>query len=164
MLTPENLHGYQKRAVVHQCTHPASMLWMDIGLGKTAVTLTSVAHLIRTGYLRSVIVVAPIRVCRLVWRQEATKWAHLSDLTFAMVMGTKDQRVRALLRPANIYVTNYENLGWLAENLQTYFIKKGLQMPFDGIVYDEVDKMKNSGTSESRRSRMCCPSSGGPLG
>lgn len=147
MLTPEQLHGYQKKGVVHQCTHPASMLWLDIGLGKTAITLTSINHLIRAGYLRAVIVVAPIRVCRLVWRQEAAKWSHLAGLSFSMMTGTKDQRVRALLRPANVYITNYENLGWLAENLQTYFVKKGIPIPFDGIVYDEVDKVKNSNTN-----------------
>ena len=147
MLTPENLHPYQQKAVVHQCTHPASMLWLDIGLGKTSITLTSIAHLVRTGFLRAVVVVAPIRVCRLVWRQEAAKWSHLGALTFSMVMGTKDQRVRALLRPANIYVINYENLEWLSENLHTYFVRKGLPVPFDGIVYDEVDKMKNSSTN-----------------
>ncbi len=147
MLTPEQLHGYQKKGVVHQCTHPASMLWLDIGLGKTAITLTSINHLIRTGYLRAVIVVAPIRVCRLVWRQEAAKWSHLAGLSFSMMTGTKDQRVRALLRPADVYITNYENLGWLAENLQTYFVKKGIPIPFDGIVYDEVDKVKNSNTN-----------------
>ena len=147
MLTPSNLHPYQQKAVVHQCTHPASMLWLDIGLGKTSITLTSIAHLVKTGFLRAVVVVAPIRVCRLVWRQEAAKWSHLGALTFSMVMGTKDQRVRALLRPANIYVINYENLEWLSESLHTYFVRKGLPVPFDGIVYDEVDKMKNSSTN-----------------
>ena len=157
MLTPEQLHGYQKKGVVHQCTHPASMLWLDIGLGKTAITLTSVNHLIQTGFLCAVIVVAPIRVCRLVWRQESAKWSHLAGLTFAMVMGTKDQRVRALLRPADVYIINYENLGWLAENLQTYFIKKGLTLPFDGIVYDEVDKMKNSSTNRVKALKKVLP-------
>lgn len=157
MLTPEQLHPYQQRAVVHQCTHPASMLWLDIGLGKTAITLTSIAHLIRTGFLRAVIVVAPIRVCRLVWRQESAKWSHLGGLTFSMVMGTKDQRVRALLRPANVYIINFENLGWLAENLQTYFLKKGIPMPFDGIVYDEVDKAKNSSTNRVKALKKVLP-------
>lgn len=150
MLTPENLHPYQQKAVIHQCTHPASMLWLDIGLGKTSITLTSIAHLVKTGFLRAVVVVAPIRVCRLVWRQEAAKWSHLGALTFSMVMGTKDQRVRALLRPASIYIINYENLEWLSENLHTYFVRKGLPVPFDGIVFDEVDKMKNSNTNRVR--------------
>jgi SNF2 family DNA or RNA helicase len=146
MLTPDLLHEYQKKAVDFQCTHPESMLWLDMGLGKTVITLTSIAHLLNTKFLRGVIIVAPIRVCRLVWRQEAQKWANTSHLKFSMVTGTKDQRTRALLRPADIYLINYENLGWMAEAIQTYFMKKKIEIPFNGIVYDEVSKCKNSGT------------------
>ena len=118
-----------------------------MGLGKTITTLTSVDHLIRTGFLRGVIIVAPIRVIRLVWRQEAAKWEHTKHLKFSMVTGTKDQRTRALLRPADIYMINYENLGWLAETLQTYFVKKDKLMPFNGVVWDEISKCKNSATN-----------------
>jgi SNF2 family DNA or RNA helicase len=147
MLTPDLLHGYQQKAVNFQCTHPNSMLWLDMGLGKTVITLTSLAHLIRTQFLKSVIIVAPIRVIRLVWRQEAAKWEHTKHLKFSMVTGTKDQRTRALLRPADIYMINYENLGWLAETLQTYFVKKDKPMPFNGVVWDEISKCKNSATN-----------------
>ena len=147
MLTPDLLHGYQQKAVNFQCTHPNSMLWLDMGLGKTVITLTSLAHLIRTSFLKGVIIVAPIRVIRLVWRQEAAKWEHTKHLKFSMVTGTKDQRTRALLRPADIYMINYENLGWLAETLQTYFVKKDKPMPFNGVVWDEISKCKNSATN-----------------
>lgn len=153
MLTPDLLHDYQKKAVNFQCTHPHSMLWLDMGLGKTVITLTSLAHLINTGFLRGVIIVAPIRVIRLVWRQEATKWEHTKHLRFSMVAGTKDQRTRALLRPADVYLINYENLGWLAETLQTYFVKKDRPMPFNGIVWDEISKMKNSSTNRVKAFR-----------
>lgn len=121
-------------------------MWMDIGLGKTATTLTSIVHLINSGYLRSVIVVAPKRVCHLVWRQEASKWAHTNHLTFSMVMGSRELRTRALLRPAQIYLISFDNLGWLAETLGTYFIKKNKPIPFNGLVWDEISKMKNSTT------------------
>ena len=147
MLTPDLLHGYQQKAVNFQCTHPNSMLWLDMGLGKTVITLTSLAHLIRTQFLRGVIIVAPIRVIRLVWRQEAAKWEHTKHLKFSMITGTKDQRTRALLRPADVYMINYENLGWLAETLQTYFVKKDKPMPFNGVVWDEISKCKNSATN-----------------
>ena len=147
MLTSDLLHDYQKKAVNFQCTRPQSMLWLDMGLGKTIITLTSLTHLLTTGFLRGVIVVAPIRVIRLVWRQEAAKWEHTRHLRFSMVAGTRDQRTRALLRPADVYMTNYENLKWLAETLQTYFIGKGRPMPFNGIVWDEISKMKNSTTN-----------------
>ena len=153
MLTPDLLHGYQQKAVNFQCTHPASMLWLDMGLGKTVITLTTIAHLLRTGFLRGVIIVAPIRVIRLVWRQEATKWEHTKHFKFSMVTGTKDQRTRALLRPADVYLINYENLGWLAETLQTYFVKKDRPMPFNGIVWDEISKMKNSSTNRVKAFR-----------
>ena len=84
------------------------MLWVSMGLGKTVITLTSLAHLINTGFLRGAIIVAPIRVIRLVWKQEAAKWEHTKHLRFSMVTGTKDQRTRALLRPADIYLINYD--------------------------------------------------------
>ncbi len=129
------------------------MLWLDPGLGKTITSLTSIVHLLKTGFLNGVIIVAPIRVARLVWRQEAEKWQHTKHLKFSLVTGTKDQRTRALLRPADIWVINYENLGWLSETLQTYFVKKDRPMPFNGIVWDEISKMKNSGTNRVKAFR-----------
>ena len=146
MLTPDQLHEYQKRMVDFQCSHPETAIWADMGLGKTIVTLTSVAHLINARFIKAVIIVAPIRVCRLVWRQESKKWAHTEKLRFSMVMGTRDQRTRALLKEADVYLTNFENLGWLSETLHTYFISKKRDMPFDGAVWDELSKMKNSAT------------------
>lgn len=157
MLTPDLLHDYQKKAVNFQCTHPHTALWMDMGLGKTAVTLTSIQYLISIGYLKAVLIVAPIRVCRLVWRQEAQKWAHTKGLRFNMVMGTKDQRTRALLREADVYLINNENLGWLSETLHTYFIGKDKPLPFDGVVWDEISKMKNSSTQRVKSVRKILP-------
>jgi len=100
-----------------------------------------------------VFMVAPFRVIRLAWKQEAAKWQHTKGLTFSMVAGTKDQRTRALLRQADIFLINYENLGWLAETLQTYFVKKDRPMPFNGIVWDEISKMKNSSTNRVKAFR-----------
>lgn len=142
-----DLHQYQRKATEFQCSRPASALWLDPGLGKTVTTLTSINYLLQTQYVNAVLVVAPIRVCRLVWRQEALKWGHTTNLTFSMLLGTKDQRTRALLQEKNIYLINYENLGWLAEALHTYYIKKNKPLPFEGIVYDEISKCKNSTTS-----------------
>ena len=129
------------------------MMWVSMGLGKTVITLTSISHLLAMGHLKGVIIVAPIRVIRLVWRQEAAKWEHTKHLKFSMVTGTKDQRTRALLRPADIYLMNYENLQWMAETLQTYFIKKDRPLPFNGIVWDEISKMKNSSTNRVKATR-----------
>ena len=157
MLTVNELLGYQKKAVNFQCTKPETMLWLDMGLGKTVITLTSIAHLIDTGYLKSVLIVAPIRVIRLVWRQEAEKWSQSKHLKFSMVSGTRDQRTRALLKKADIYLVNYENLKWLSETIDTYFIKKKRSLPFDGIVWDEISKMKNSSTKRVKAIKKILP-------
>ena len=157
MPTPDILHDYQKRAVNFQCTHPATMLWLDMGLGKTVITLTSIAHLLNTGFLRGVVIVAPIRVIRLVWRQEAARWTHTKHLTFSMLTGTRDQRTRALLRPANVYLINYENLQWLAETLATYYTGKDKPLPFNGVVWDEISKCKNSSTQRVKAVKKILP-------
>jgi SNF2 family DNA or RNA helicase len=133
------------------------MLWLEPGLGKTIVTLTSISHLIGCGFLKGVLILAPIRVCRLVWRQDAAKWSHTKHLRFSMVMGTKDQRTRALMREADIYLCNYDNLGWLSETLHQYFISKDKPLPFNGIVYDEITKTKNSSTQRVKSLRKILP-------
>ena len=158
MLSPMSLFPYQQKAIEFQCNHGASALWLDMGLGKTVITLTSVAHLLNCGYLTGVIVVAPIRVCRLVWRQEAMKWAHTQGLKFAMVVGDPDQRLRALTSKADIYLVNYENLEWLSETLQTYYIKHKRPLPANGIVFDELSKCKNSSTHRVKALRKILPS------
>jgi SNF2 family DNA or RNA helicase len=143
-LQEHQLFPYQQKLIFHQCTHPNSMLWVEMGLGKTVATLSSIANLLEAGCINAVLIVAPLRVCKMVWRQEAMKWAHTQHLTFSMVMGDKNTRINALVRKANIYLINYENLKWLVGVLLDYFIKKGKPLPFDGLVWDEIHKMKNS--------------------
>jgi hypothetical protein len=151
MLHEHNMYNYQSGMSFHQMTNPYSMVWAEMGLGKTVATLTSIKTLIDCGFLRGVLVVAPIRVCRLVWRKEAVKWSHLQHLTFSMVTGTAQKRLRSLLDiDKNIYLINYENLAWLSTVLQDYFINRGRPIPFDGIVWDEITKMKNSTSKRAK--------------
>jgi len=157
MISPDKLFPYQQKAIEFQCSRQASNLWVDMGLGKTIITLTSAVHLLNCGVLKSVLVVAPIRVCRLVWRQEALKWSHTQQLSFAMMVGNKDQRTRALLSKANIYLINYDTLEWLATALQTYYVAYGKEIPFDGIVFDEITKTKNSSTKRVKTLRKVLP-------
>jgi SNF2 family DNA or RNA helicase len=153
MRTASDMFEYQQKATVFQCDHDASALWLDMGLGKTAITLTTIAHKLNTGEVKAVVIVAPIRVCRLVWRQEALKWSHTNHLTFSMMLGDRDQRTRGLLNKANIYLINYDNLEWLATALKTYYVAHGREMPFDGIVFDEITKCKNSSTNRVKALR-----------
>lgn len=144
MFNPSDFHNYQTEAYHHLLEHNASMLWLSMGLGKTVVTLTAIKTLQTLGQVKGVLVVAPLRVCRTVWKQEADKWSHLQGLRFSFVLGNAQQRQQALLRRADIYLINYENIPWLTQQIEHYWLGRGQYAPFDMIVWDEVSKMKNA--------------------
>ncbi|MBK5243196.1 MAG: DEAD/DEAH box helicase [Clostridium sp.] len=108
-----------------------------MGLGKTITTLTAIDVLLFLGDVEKVLVIAPLRVAEDTWSTEIEKWDHLSHLKISKVLGTPKQRVQAINRPANIYVTNRENVTWLVKE---YFDK----WPFDMCVIDELSSFKSA--------------------
>ena len=136
-------HGYQRTMVNFQVNNPRSMIWGFMGSGKTIVTLTTAGHLLEYNYIRGMLVLAPLRVVQSVWEKEARKWEHTRHLTFSSITGNPDSRMSAIFKPADVYLTNYENLPWLSAQLQAYFIQQGLPMPFDMLACDEISKLKN---------------------
>lgn len=155
MLKLSDFRDYQKRGVNFQCMRPHSMIWFRMGGGKTVTTLTTIKHLIQTNVLKSVLVAAPMKPLRTAWLKEPDKWEHLKgQFKFSLVLGTPDQRLRALARPADIYLINNENIKWLSEVVADKIIKRGKECPFDGIVWDEVTMMKNS---QSQRTKAIMP-------
>lgn len=145
-LSPADFHPYQVRAIQHQCSNPVSALWLFMSAGKTVITLTSISHLQAQGWLGPVLVVAPKTVVETVWEQQAKEWSHTRHLKFAKLTGNAATRLHRLHRRADIYLVNYENLMWLAQALIDYFLKQGRNLPFDGIVWDEISRMKNAET------------------
>lgn len=146
LLQPHQLHDYQKECVIHQLSNDDSMLWLQMGLGKTAITLTSIVDRMRAGQVQKTLVFGPLRVIQSVWSREASKWSHTKDLRFSVVHGNKDKRTRALFADADVFTCNYENMNWLAETLDHYYLSQGRPLPFQMVVYDEVSMLKNSTT------------------
>ena len=120
------------------------MLWLDMGLGKTVVTLSAIAEKLDRLQINGALVLAPLRVIQSVWRQEAGKWDHTQGLRFSLISGTRDARTRAALLPADVYLCNYENLTWLADCWTQYYLARGKYLPVNMVVFDEVTKVKNS--------------------
>jgi len=146
LLTPQQLHEYQRQCVMHQLQHDDSMLWLGMGLGKTPVTLTTIIDRMRAGQVQKTLIFGPLRVIQAVWARESRKWSHTNHLRFSVIHGVKEKRSRALFADADIYLINYENMNWLAEQLDHYYISQGKPLPFQMVVYDEVSKLKNSTT------------------
>lgn len=112
-------------------------LLLDMGLGKTVITLTAINDLKYNRFaVNKVLVIAPKKVAESTWAKEAEKWDHLKLLRIIPALGPQTKRIRALNTPADIYVINRENIPWLVEYYKN-------QWPFDMVVVDEFSSFKN---------------------
>lgn len=143
-------HDYQSIAIERIEKYPKYGLFLDMGLGKTIITLTAIQDLIYDMFeVRKVLIIAPRTVAESTWQDEARKWDHL-NLRFATVLGTANQRKAALAQQADCYVINRENVVWLCE----YY---GYQLPFDMVVIDESSSFKNPSAKRFRALRKSLP-------
>ena len=130
-------HDYQRYATKYIESHSVAAVFLDMGLGKTSITLTALNDLLFDYFdAHRILVVAPLRVARNTWSDEIEKWDHLKDLQFSIAVGTEAERLSALKRQADIYIINRENLQWLIE-------KSDVPFDFDMVVIDELSSFKN---------------------
>ena len=109
----------------------------DMGLGKTSITLTALNNLLFDSFeAHRILVIAPLRVARDTWTAEADKWDHLQNLICSVAVGTEAERRAALMKPADIYIINRENVQWLIEDSK-------LPFHYDTVVVDELSSFKN---------------------
>lgn len=130
-------HDYQAYAVEYIEEHPAAAVLLDMGLGKTVITLTAIVNLLFDSFqAHRILVIAPLRVARDTWPAEIQKWDHLRGLTWSVIIGTQQERMAALRKQADIYLINRENVQWLIE-------KSGMPFDFDMVVVDELSSFKS---------------------
>lgn len=130
-------HDYQKYATEYIESHPEAAVFLDMGLGKTSITLTALNNLLFDYFdVHRILVIAPLRVARNTWSDEIEKWDHLHHLTFAIAVGSEKERLEALKKQADITMINRENLQWLIE-------KSGQPFEYDMVVIDELSSFKN---------------------
>lgn len=130
-------HNYQSYAIDYIETHPIAAVLLDMGLGKTVISLTAIADLLFDSFeAHRILVVAPLRVARDTWPAEISKWQHLKHLTYAVAVGTVKERKAALSAGADITIINRENLGWLIDS-------SGFEFDYDMVIIDELSSFKN---------------------
>ena len=130
-------HSYQRYCINRLLTTPALGLLLDMGLGKTVITLTAINDLKYNRFAVSkVLVIAPKKVAESTWVIEKDKWDHLKLLRIIPALGSAAKRIRALNTPADIYVINRENIPWLVDYYRNAW-------PFDMVVVDEFSSFKN---------------------
>ncbi len=130
-------HEYQRYVIDYIKKNPVAAVFLDMGLGKTSITLTALNDLLFDSFdVHRILVVAPLRVARNTWSSEIKKWEHLQDLQYSIVVGTEKERMSALEKRADIYIINRENVQWLVE-------KSGKKFDYDMVVVDELSSFKN---------------------
>lgn len=131
-------HDYQKYATDFVVNHTISAVLLEMGLGKSVITLTAIDELMLDYFdVSRTLVIAPLRVANTTWPEEIKKWDHLKYLTYSVVTGSEKERLSALRRPAHIYVINRENVDWL-------ITKSGYPFNFDMVVIDELSSFKSN--------------------
>ena len=131
-------HEYQKEAVKFLVERGSAALWLDPGLGKTAIVLSAFRALKSKGVAKKMLVIAPLRPVYGVWPTEAQKWEQFQHYSVGVLHGGKKDK--ALQKDHDIYVINFEGLNWLASKLN------GKPWPFEILVVDEISYMKNTQT------------------
>ena len=129
-------HDYQLYATEFILSHPVAAILLQMGLGKSVITLTAIKTLLKKGEVRKVLVVAPLRVARDTWPEEIRKWDHLKGLSYSVAVGNARERRAALMAGSDITIINRENLPWLIE-------QSGIRFRWDMVVIDELSSFKN---------------------
>lgn len=133
-----NPHKYQSYATDFIISHPIAAVFLEMGLGKSIITLTAITKLKAEDAICKVLVIAPFRVARDTWPSEIAKWDHLKNLDYAVAVGTEAERKAAIRKDATVTIINRENVDWLIN-------KSGLPFDFDMVVIDELSSFKSYG-------------------
>ncbi|HEN4473694.1 TPA: DEAD/DEAH box helicase [Streptococcus agalactiae] len=130
-------HDYQRYATDFIVSHKISAVLLEMGLGKSVISLSAINELMLDYFdVSRTLVIAPLRVAISTWPEEIKKWEHLKYLTYSVVTGSEKERIDALKKPAHIYIINRENVDWL-------ITKSGFKWFFDMVVIDELSSFKS---------------------
>jgi len=146
-----NPHDYQKHAAKFIIEHPRAALFLDMGLGKTVITLTALDDLLYDYFdAGKALIIAPLRVARDTWPTEIEKWDHTRGLSYAVAVGTADERLQALRKNADITIINRENIDWLVN-------KSHYPWDFDTVIIDELSSFKSHQSKRFKALRKKLP-------
>lgn len=130
-------HPYQAYCIDRVIKQPKIGLFLDMGLGKTIITLQAIYELKYNRFaVQKVLIIAPKKVAEATWQREAQKWDGVGLLRISTVLGSLSKRVKELNTPADIYIINRDNVTWLVDYYKN-------DWPFDMVVADESSSFKN---------------------
>ncbi|MCK5605449.1 DEAD/DEAH box helicase family protein, partial [Candidatus Pacearchaeota archaeon] len=135
-----DLHNYQKRAINFALNRPYCALYIDMGLGKTIVTLTLIKRLLEVLETGKTFITAPKRVCYKTWPDEVKKWDHVNDLDYQVIKALSQKHKKGGREKtrwdADIHIVNREIVPWWVN------VWEKEKWPYDTVVMDESSSFK----------------------
>jgi len=139
-LTQEQMHDYQIMGVNFILDNPFCALFIDLGLGKTIISLTALREITMLDPdIKKVLVVAPLKVANRTWPDEIQNWEHTCTLSYSVITGDEDARKRAMHSSAELHIINRENVEWLAQQWRS-------KWPYQMVIIDESSSFKDHTT------------------
>lgn len=142
-------HNYQQAAIQWGLSHEKCGLFLPMGAGKTAVTLTIIQEMMYLDISR-VLIIGPKRVVESTWPAEIKKWEHTQWMKAELITAPKAKGKSRIDTTAQIYLVSKENVRDLIETL-------GRKWPFDMVVIDELSTFKNSSSKRFKALRAVMP-------
>lgn len=133
-MTKIKLFEYQKKACNFIRTKKRCGLFLDMGMGKTLISLCAIKKMIDDGVAKKILIIAPLRVANTTWSSEIDKWDNLKHLKYAICTGSVENRNKGLTSKSDIYIINRENVSWLVLNYK---------WDFDTVIIDESSSFKS---------------------
>lgn len=159
--SPIPLHPYQEQAKDFVKTHPFCGVFFDMGLGKTAITLSAILESCRPG---NVLVVAPKNIARSTWMDEIRKWS-VPLRAQSLIVNDKFRDISRKVRmdlyakipemPPAVYFINRELLPDLINNMPV--INGRPTWFFPNLVLDESQGFKNYKSQRFKALRTVMP-------
>ena len=135
------MHDYQVEGADFIKANPYCACFVDLGLGKTVMSLTAITDLLWSDpRIKKVLVIAPLKVANMTWPDEIRNWYHTCHLDYAVLTGDEASRLHGLRQKVKIYIINRENVEWLVNTV-------GRRWDFDMVVIDEAANFKDSTTN-----------------
>lgn len=130
------LTKYQEHCVEFAKITPKCALWLEMGLGKTVITLTAMRDLFDEFEIYRVLVVGPLRVIRRSWPDEIGTWEHTHEMSFTVIDGSQNQKKKLACADTMVHLISRDSLKWLVE------FWRG-KLPYDMIVLDEASSFRS---------------------
>lgn len=146
LLTPSLMTRHQQDAITRLYECDRTFLIAKMGSGKTIICLSAIEELLQKAYINRVLIIAPKKVCESVWMDEIKRWSHVQHLTATLATGKPKDRVKAVTERSDLLIINYENVIWF---LDTFPGLAGC----DGLILDELSKLKASGGAVFKKLR-----------